>query len=186
MSCHPECRWACDDPMTLAVCSPVCDPVDCTIVWRDTGNNIVSTPPGCDFAIDAKVVCPEDMCEIDNCPACENEVQPLPTCPGFTSTITCAPTNCSWDCQKPLNPTMINCELQCQTPSCDNGRSYTYVQPTPTPVNPTPTPTTTTVTPTATKVNTNNAWKTATVVILTLVAMVLVMLASYWTNMRFK
>jgi hypothetical protein len=186
MSCHPECRWACNDPMSLAACTPVCDPPNCTIEWRDAENNVVNTPVGCEFTVDAKIVCPEDMCETENCPTCETVVQPLQACPGFTSTVTCVSTSCVWDCQKPLNPTEPDCELKCQTPTCDSGMSYTYIAPTPTPepiVSSTPTPTST---PASDSTTNNNVWRTVAVILVALLAIVLLFLSRCWTNKSFE
>jgi len=104
-SCHPQCSWACDDPVCNATCTPVCQEPNC--VFNITCNH----SPSC------AIQCPEDMCESDNCPACEVVCQP--SSHFECGSILCAPVECSWSCEKPTNCPHPVCELQCEQPACE-------------------------------------------------------------------
>ena len=99
--CHPECRWACDDPTCLADCKYVTETPSCIC----DGNT--SLTPNC------YVFCPPDQCESENCPACETRCQPVAGC-----TPLCLPPVASWACRKPKNCIPPRCELNCEMPAC--------------------------------------------------------------------
>lgn len=106
-SCHPECRYACDDPVCPAICETVCEAPVCEF------NQTCGYSPSC------SVLCPQDMCESDTCPQCETHCSPPPseTC----GDILCEETVCSWRCRKPTVqecPKPI-CEIQCEQPACE-------------------------------------------------------------------
>lgn len=103
--CHPQCRWACDDPVCNATCTPVCVEPDCIFY------------PTCNYSPSCSIHCPQDMCESDNCPACETICQPSSHLE--CGPIVCAPPNCSWACKKPTNCPSPVCELQCERPACE-------------------------------------------------------------------
>lgn len=109
--CHPECHWACDDPVCNAVCQPVCDAPVCIL--------FNASNPACDaFQPSCSVQCPPDMCEADACPTCETICQaPSDLC--NDGTLLCEATNCTWRCEKPNNCPYPVCELQCEHPACE-------------------------------------------------------------------
>lgn len=109
--CHPECRWACDDPVCQAVCHPVCDTPVCILV------NASNT--ACDaYQPSCSVQCPENMCESDACPACETICQaPSDLC--NDGQLLCEATNCQWRCEKPKHCQHPRCELVCERPACE-------------------------------------------------------------------
>jgi len=104
-SCHPQCRYLCDDPVFNATCTPVCVEPDCIYY------------PTCDYSPVCTVRCPEDMCESDSCPACETVCEPSNHIE--CNLIVCAPPNCTWSCVKPANPPPIHCEVQCERSACE-------------------------------------------------------------------
>jgi hypothetical protein len=104
-SCHPQCRYLCDDPVFNATCSIVCVKPDC--IYDQT----------CDYSPACTIQCPEDQCESDSCPACETICQPSTHIE--CGQPLCAPPNCTWSCVKPTNPPPIRCEVQCERPACE-------------------------------------------------------------------
>ena len=100
--CHPECRWACDDPVCLADCTYVAEDPVCTC------SNPGRTPQ-------CYVRCPPDQCESENCPTCETICEPSTAC----GTITCEQTVAAWACRKPTNCAPPQCELVCELPACE-------------------------------------------------------------------
>jgi hypothetical protein len=110
-SCHPECRWACDDPVCPAQCSAQCNPAACQIV---NASNLV-----CGAVVpDCRILCsPTPQCESSECPACEVQCDPPPTLCG-DGTILCEAPVCGWQCVKPTCP-LPQCELQCEAPTCE-------------------------------------------------------------------
>lgn len=125
MSCHPECKYQCTDPQADAVCTPDCEPAQCEIQYTHTETNEAydGIPFGCQSTPVAEVQCPEGMCETEQCPTCSVLAEPVAPCPGFTGTVVCQPTSCSWDCQKPLLPPP-ECALVCEEPACMSDKSY--------------------------------------------------------------
>lgn len=99
--CHPECRWACDDPQCNAECKIVTEPPVCTCA-----NPTVQ--PVC------RVDCPLDQCESEQCPACQTICEQSEAC----GAILCQETRASWACRKPSCP-YPTCELQCEQPACE-------------------------------------------------------------------
>lgn len=111
-ACHPECRWACDDPTCQAVCHPVCDAPLCIV------SN--ATDPSCEtYRPDCTIQCPPDMCESDMCPQCETVCQP-PASICNDGTILCEATNCTWQCETPTNCPLPQCQLTCERPACES------------------------------------------------------------------
>lgn len=99
--CHPECSWACDDPICLADCKFVTEPPSC--ICQDNP----SVTPKC------YVYCAPDQCENDTCPQCETRCEITSGC-----TPLCLPPVSSWACRKPTNCTQPICELVCEQPAC--------------------------------------------------------------------
>lgn len=114
LCCHPECRWACDDPVCPAVCRSICEePVCETTCTR--GPITQCHPPVC------TVRCPVDQCEADACPACETVCDPLVcTTVDAPCKIRCQATECSWKCHLPSNCQRPHCVLQCEKPACEH------------------------------------------------------------------
>lgn len=113
VAAHPECRWACDDPVCSAICNPVCAAPVCQVQCDVPGTAQACGQPICSTR------CPPDQSEADSCPACETVCQPLPC----ACHVLCEATNCSWSCRKPGNCRQPRCELQCERPACEYVRS---------------------------------------------------------------
>jgi hypothetical protein len=132
-ACHPQCRWACDDPVCTAVCAPHCQPPRCQVQCDNNatlaidddglgGNGLYCSPPSC------TVRCPQDMCENEMCPQCETVCLPLACSPHHVAQqaqcqVLCEAPQCDWQCRKPAigengchSP---RCELQCERPACE-------------------------------------------------------------------
>eukprot|EP00933_Yihiella_yeosuensis_P016649 TRINITY_DN1412_c0_g1_i7.p1 TRINITY_DN1412_c0_g1~~TRINITY_DN1412_c0_g1_i7.p1 ORF type:complete len:210 (+),score=3.11 TRINITY_DN1412_c0_g1_i7:29-658(+) len=120
-SCHPQCKWQCDDPACPAVCHPICARPKCQMQCEEL------PCPKCDVHCEkpaCSVRCPKSLCEKDDCPKCETVCSP-PVC--HTACIApkpkCAPlceaTNCDWKCRKPLMCPRPKCELVCEKPACE-------------------------------------------------------------------
>jgi len=106
-ACHPECRYACDDPVCPAICEPICEQPLC--IFNET----------CSYSPQCSVVCPADMCESDACPACETHCNPSPI--EECGSPLCEATNCYWKCRKPTEAECPKprCELSCEQPACE-------------------------------------------------------------------
>ncbi len=109
-SCHPECHYACDDPVCIAICHSVCSPPVCQ--YQCPGDVSCSdSPPMCN------IVCPADMCESEHCPACEIQcAEPSGPCVGCQNL--CQAPVCSWSCEQPTDCPEPVCQLQCEEPAC--------------------------------------------------------------------
>jgi hypothetical protein len=115
-ACHPECSWACDDPVCSAVCKPVCQPPVCQVQCDNPDDVSACRKPHC------WVRCPADQCESDQCPACETICAPL-DCrrnPEAVCEALCEATQCSWWCEKPDDCPKPRCELECERPACES------------------------------------------------------------------
>ena len=110
-SCHPQCRYACDDPVCNATCAPVCVVSEC--IFENT----------CDYSPVCTVRCPEDQCESDSCPACETICEPSTHLE--CGDPLCNALNCSWACEKPTNCPLPRCELVCERPACEYSSAST-------------------------------------------------------------
>lgn len=112
LSCHPQCRWACDDPVCQAECYSVCQPPKCDV--QCTGGGGTNCSPNCWIHKNA------DQCESETCPQAEIKCAQLTgeACTGCQ--VLCEPPVCSWHCIKPIyhckEPT---CVLQCERPACE-------------------------------------------------------------------
>ena len=115
-ACHPECRWACDDPVCTAVCEPVCDAPVCQVQCDNPADVSACRAPHC------WVRCPEDMCENEHCPACETVCAPLDCSrnPEAVCSALCEETRCAWWCEKPTDCAAPRCELHCERPACES------------------------------------------------------------------
>ena len=101
--CHPECHWACDEPVCFAECMIVTEPPQCTCA-----NPLII--PIC------RVDCTTDQCEMEQCPACETIcTSPDSSC----GDIQCEQTQASWACRKPSSCPQPTCELMCEKPACE-------------------------------------------------------------------
>jgi len=113
-ACHPECRWACDDPICYAVCLPNCEPPTCSYACPEEGALCRGTQPSCSTR------CPDDQCSSEQCPVCETICNPPSTlCVNEGCSIECGPTNCSWSCSKPTTCSLPTCQLSCEAPACE-------------------------------------------------------------------
>lgn len=118
-TCHPECHWACDDPVCPASCTPVCLPPQCEICLNNTGTPICRPTRQC------YIHCPSDECESDSCPVCE--VRCPDQCHNASQClIQCEEVECAWRCTKPRNCPKPVCELQCELPACVYSDAVTH------------------------------------------------------------
>ncbi len=116
-TCHPECRWSCNDPVCSAVCQPVCKPYNCSACIFDPDTN--ETIECHKIYVGCATRCPPDQCEADSCPQCEllcnsglcDENDP-------NCQIVCSQIECDWRCQKPDNCPYPTCQLNCDAPAC--------------------------------------------------------------------
>ena len=111
-ACHPECVAVCDSPVKPAICGPLCKPPACVAICQGT-DPYECSPTRCN------VVCPDDQCEADSCPACETLCD-KPSCYpwGRNCSVFCEETQCSWHCRKPDGKPNVTCEWQCEAPAC--------------------------------------------------------------------
>merc|ERR1712086_683516 len=91
-TCHPQCKWLCDDP--------VCP-----------------------------VRCPKEMCEMDDCPACETVCRPAVcrttrTAPEPNCAPLCEKTKCAWKCKTPTLCPKPKCQLTCEQPGCSEEKEF--------------------------------------------------------------
>lgn len=96
--CHPQC--VCGTTTIPAVCTPICRQPNCTFQCDDPCGK-----PNCHD------VCPNDMCESEQCPACEIQCEQTNAC--FHCDIVCEAPSCFWSCSKP----QPNCV--CEHPVCE-------------------------------------------------------------------
>jgi hypothetical protein len=112
---HPQCRWACDDPVCHAICRPVCEPPRCEA--HCTEPHTCTVKPKCRTACDLN----GDVSETEACPSCETHCDPLPQhCAAHECSPLCEAPVCGWVCEKPP-PSLCakpRCELQCEQPTC--------------------------------------------------------------------
>lgn len=117
-ACHPECRYACDDPVCSAICKPHCRAPVCQISCENPEHERNCASPHCWNR------CAEDQCEADTCPACETVCSPFVHCRshGAVCSPLCEAPVCSWKCRKPIagqECPLPRCELQCERPACE-------------------------------------------------------------------
>lgn len=117
LACHPECHWQCDDPVEAADCSPRCESPNCEYNCDDPKHLPNDKTPNC------IVRCPEDQCELDECPQCETICYP-PRHLDDGCHILCEALVCEWDCREPTIRKPI-CELVCEQPTCAADQSMT-------------------------------------------------------------
>jgi len=119
-SCHPDCRWQCDDPSCPAVCHPVCAAPKCEMRCEETP--CAKCVVHCQRPV-CSIRCPKDTCEQDSCPKCEVVCAP-PAChttctaPEPKCQPVCEELDCAHKCAKPTNCQRPKCELQCEKSAC--------------------------------------------------------------------
>jgi hypothetical protein len=116
--CHPECPWVCDNPVCYANCDPVCSAPVCQRCVNQTGTPVCRATHAC------TVFCPEDMCEMEQCPACEVQCPQL-CATTANCTVTCDPIQCEWSCRLPTCP-HPTCVRQCEAPACEASEAAHY------------------------------------------------------------
>lgn len=117
-ACHPQCSYACDDPVCPAECHAQSSKPKCTV---SCNNSFVPIQGQCNFKC-SNVVNITNVCESDSCPLVETLCTQL-ICIDLPRTVTCtvlceAPT-AGWVCNKPKNCRQPICELQCEKPACE-------------------------------------------------------------------
>lgn len=114
----PECIWECDSPMCPAICTPVCEPVNCEIFCTPSNTPGVCNPVNC------RSQCVTGGDALDSCPLCEVLCDPLRCQPiDRPCQIQCQEVQCSWKCVKPNTCPYPRCALQCQQPACEFSQS---------------------------------------------------------------
>ncbi len=118
-TCHPECRFQCDDPVWPAVCKIITQPPKCII---QCSGPILGTPLQYCGNLTCAVHQPApDQCQMDQCPIVEITCLPL-VCVGLPNGVSCEPLCeapvAAWSCTPgPLPP--ITCIPVCDKPACE-------------------------------------------------------------------
>lgn len=125
-TCHPQCKWLCDDPVCPAKCHPVCARPKCQMNCEPTG--CAACEVRCEEPV-CSVRCPKEMCESKNCPSCETVCRPAVcrttcTAPEPNCTPLCEKTKCAWKCKTPTLCPKPKCQLACEKPKCDSASSF--------------------------------------------------------------
>ncbi len=119
--CEPRCSWLCDDPVCPAECSiqcpsplcpsPQCPDPDCTCASFEEAR--LSFCPG-----PLESACPTCTAKIkgQNCHNSEGE--------RCSCNATCSVNGCFWQCQSPQYCPEPRCELQCEQPVCEGGKTF--------------------------------------------------------------
>ena len=121
----PQCKFLCDDPISEAVCSPVCAQPRCEYFCLPPYNGTAQClKPNC------RTRCPSaaNSSPADSCPACEvlclHQV-PAPCDPYWANCqIQCEPLTCAWSCRRPPNPVWVKCQLVCEKPACEANSTF--------------------------------------------------------------
>lgn len=118
LCCHPECRYACDDPVCSAVCTAVISKPACMV---QCNSSFVPSRSQCKFSCNQHLTS-NDQCESDHCPMAETQCTSL-TCTNLPQhvgcQIVCEAISSSWLCKKPTNCRLPICELMCEHPTCE-------------------------------------------------------------------
>jgi len=125
-TCHPQCKWLCDDPVCPAKCHPVCARPKCQMNCEPTG--CAACEVRCEEPV-CSVRCPKEMCESKNCPSCETVCRPAVcrttcTAPEPNCTPLCEKTKCAWKCKTPTLCPKPKCQLACEKPKCDTSSTF--------------------------------------------------------------
>jgi hypothetical protein len=125
-TCHPQCKWLCDDPVCPAKCHPVCARPKCQMNCEPTG--CAACEVRCEEPV-CSVRCPKEMCESKNCPSCETVCRPAVcrttcTAPEPNCTPLCEKTKCAWKCKTPTLCPKPKCQLACEKPKCDSASTF--------------------------------------------------------------
>merc|ERR1719329_2041210 len=105
-TCHPQCKWLCDDPVCPAKCHPVCARPKCQMDCKPS--ECAKCEVHCEEPV-CSVRCPKEMCEMEDCPACET---------------VCRPAVCRTTCTAPEPSPKPKCQLTCEKPSCDESKIF--------------------------------------------------------------
>jgi hypothetical protein len=115
----PECSWMCSDPICEADCTAVCLEPVCSIICSPE-----DTPGECN-APKCHTICPLDNQDpLSSCPSCETICEEINCSPiDRPCNIECEITQCFWKCIKPKTCPYPECQLQCQSASCEFSQS---------------------------------------------------------------
>lgn len=118
-ACHPESRWACDDPCGIWICDdPICT-AKCEAICE---TKCICFNPDTNSSIGAQcgAWCPTDQCESDSCPVCDT-VCYSPCVSGYSHL--CEATNCTWKCKSDPSCPKPKCnkteQIACEHPRCE-------------------------------------------------------------------
>jgi len=130
-SCHPQCKWLCDDPVCPAQCHPVCARPNCQMDCKPS--ECAKCEVHCEDPV-CSVRCPKEMCEMaseggDGCPKCQTVCRPAVcrttcTAPEPNCSPLCEPTQCAWKCRTPTLCPKPKCQLTCEKPGCNDGSVF--------------------------------------------------------------
>jgi len=124
-TCHPTCRWACNDPECPALCHPICEPPRCEVSCEQSPCakcKVHCQKPLC------SVRCPKSMCERSSCPKCQvicapGQCHTKCSSPDPVCAPVCESPTCKWKCAKPAKCPRPKCQLQCQKATCEDTSS---------------------------------------------------------------
>jgi len=122
LSCHPQSRWACDDPCGNWTCDDPIYNLTCNPVCSRSQCICVNEPTGYWYSKQCYNYCPPDQCESESCPSCETRC-PTPCADKYEAL--CEAPNCFWDCTPDENAAPPQCEqgstteTDCPSPRCE-------------------------------------------------------------------
>ncbi len=112
-SCHPTCRWQCDDPKCPAICDTVCGETECLQTTCDD--------PDCHCSSFGTLETLNCSPLANDCPLCEVGRSGIDCLNGQGQACSCAvrcqTRECNLVCHKPACP-KPQCELVCEQPPC--------------------------------------------------------------------
>merc|ERR1719329_1147265 len=130
-TCHPQCKWLCDDPVCPAKCHPVCARPNCQMDCKPS--ECAKCEVHCEEPV-CSVRCPKEMCEMEGegdagCPKCQTVCRPAVcrttcTAPEPNCSPLCEPTKCAWKCRTPTLCPKPKCQLTCEKPGCNDGAVF--------------------------------------------------------------
>jgi len=116
-SCHPKCTWKCESTACEEACEPLCAPPKCETScahFDETQCTQTCDVPHC------AVVCPQQHCEMGECPTCKTICSPatncMTTCPSGECSSKCADPECEWKCKPRDDCPSPTCRMQCEEP----------------------------------------------------------------------
>jgi hypothetical protein len=117
LSCTPECRWMCDDP----VCAPACE-IRCPETLCEQ-NTCSLQGCSCGHFSEGRILWCEAPDENSSMSVCDvkSTGTDCTTAQGDVCECSseCMVDACYWDCTAPVTCAAPQCELSCERPSCE-------------------------------------------------------------------